>query len=352
MMSRRPGVLKRRRVAMAVVGFFLLVIVGVALALYAKSFVFPSKELVVRVDDVEYTRGDMVTLMRSQQAQAEMLGFPYRVGEEVFRALQGMVESEVLVQAAPRLGITVSEEEVDNVIRGLFSARLTSDEEDEGQLEREFQERYKQYLNEVQLSKSEDRTLVRRSLLREKVKQHIGDSVPTVVEQVHLYRLVVAPTDEIDIIQGKYVDAADISKDPEDLAQAFKEIVREFSRDDPETVRKGGDLGWVPEGIFHEYDFAFFDLEPGELSKPTPNINDTDVLFFFMVSEIDEAREVEPRNLDALKSRALQEWLNEERNSHDIFAEFNSDIYAWVIEQMRLTIKVTPTPEPASPFGS
>jgi len=356
--TRDPGKRRKQKITFAVIGFFVLVLIGVGLAFYSTTFVFPSREVLIRVDDVEYSRGDMVKYMRSQKAQAELLGIPYKIGEEVFRALQDMVETEILVQAAPGLGITVTDEEVDNVLRGIFSSRLAGSEDDPKQLEREFQERYKQYLNEIQLSKSEDRKLVERSLLREKVRQHIGESVPTVTEQVHLFRLVMQPTDEIDIMQIKYEDFKDdpdvlafATTTPAILAGAFMRVTREFSRDDSETVRRGGDLGWVPRGVYKEYDHTIFGLEPGKLSMPTPSIDDPDQIFFFMVSEVSDARELEPADLSTLKSNALQDWINDQRSEHEVYAVFNSDIYAWVIEQMRLTIKTTPTPAPASPFG-
>lgn len=357
-LTRSPGKLRKQKITFAIIGFFVLVLIGVGLAFYSTTFVFPSREVLIRVDDVEYSRGDMVKYMRSQQAQSELFGLPYRIGEEVFRVLQDMVETEILVQAAPDLGITVTDDEIDNLLRGLFASQLTGSDDNPKQLEREFQERYKQYLNEVQLSESEDRKLMERSLLREKVRQHIGESVPTVAEQVHLFRLVMQPTDEIDIMTIKFEDfkndpdvLAVATTTPAILAEAFKRVTREFSRDDSETVRRGGDLGWAPRGVHKEYDYTIFSLEPGKLSGPTPSIDDTDQIFFFMVTEVSDARELEPEDLSTLKSNALQDWINDQRAEHDVYAVFNSEIYAWVIEQMRLTIKTTPTPAPASPFG-
>ena len=116
-------------------------------------------------------------------------------------------------------------------------------------------------------------------------------------------------------------------------------------------VRLGGDLGWVPRGIYEDYDNRIFDLELGVVSEPIPNIDDPKQMFFFMVSERDVAREVDPGNLNTLKTRALQDWVNGERENHDIYAVFNSEIYDWVLKQLRLTARATPTPDPnANPF--
>ena len=138
--------------------------------------------------------------------------------------------------------------------------------------------------------------------------------------------------------------------DPESLRLSFKDLVREFSRDDREAVRQGGDLGWSPRGIYREYDDLIFELEVGQLSQQVPNFDNPQEIFFFMVSEVQGDRPLEPEDLDVLKTRALSEWLNEERPNHEVFAELNSDIYAWLIEQLKLTTTITPTPAP-NPLG-
>ena len=351
-LSQRPREQKRQRIALGFIIFFLLVIAGFAVTFYAKVFVLPGRQLVVKVDDVKYTRGDMAKLLQARQRQHELIGFEFKTGEEVFKALQIIVENEIISQSAPRFGITVTEEEVDFEIKLLFLLAPGADQEKllSSQAEREYQERYREYLNTLQLSESEFRETLRKQRLREKFRQFIGENVPTVVEQVHLHRLVVSQTDEIDIMQVKFKDAVGVDTDPEHLQEAFKQIAREFSRDDREIIRKGGDLNWVPRGIFTKYDYNFFDLEVGELSEPTPNIDNTEEIFFYMISERSEAREISPADREILKTNALQDWLNDERSNHDVFAEFTSDIYHWLIEELQLTRSTTPTPRP-NPLG-
>ena len=69
-----------------------------------------------------------------------------------------------------------------------------------------------------------------------------------------------------------------------------------------------------------------------------------------MVSEIDELRELERANHEALKTRALERWINEQRREHDVYAVFNSDIYAWMIQQLGISTAITPSPQPTNPF--
>ena len=350
-MARRREDRGARRVAIGVISFLVVLVLGLLVSGYVVVFVRPPSELAIRVNDVSYSRGDMVKLLRVRQRGAEFLGGQFNAGSDVFRALNLMLENEIIVQSAPLLGISVSEADVDLEIKSLLSSSPVGKTED--QLEKEFRERYGSYLNAIQISEAEHQDLVRRSLLRERLRQYIGESVPSVTEQAHVYRLVVAPGDELGVIRTRYEDAKGVSSDPITLARAFKEIVREFSRDGPEIVRRGGDMGWMPEGgVLKDHDDIYFDLPVGELSESTSDIDTPQGrLLLFMVSERQDARPVDPQNLEALKTGALQDWLNKERQNHDTYAVFDSDIYDWMIRQLRLTTTRTPEPQQRSPFG-
>ena len=349
MARRRPHDEKRRRVAIAATALFLFLLAGTVIAIYVVTFVRPPGELVIRVNDVSYSRGDMVRLLRVRQRSTEFLGGQFNSGTDIFRALQILLENEIIAQAAPRLGVSVSEAEVDADIRALLAASPVGKTEE--QLALEFRERYRSYLNTVQLSEDEHRDMVRRGILRDKMRQFVGESVPAVAEQVHLYRLVVSPEDELDVIRNKYNTAKGFSKEPEVLREAFKGVVREFSRDDPELVRRGGDLGWMPKGVLNDYDNVFFDLPFGDLSADTSDRDVPRQRFIFMVSERQEGRQLDPADQEVLKTRALQDWLNNERINHEVYSVFNSDVYSWMIEQLGLTTTRTPEPQQASPFG-
>ena len=344
---------KRRRIGLAVIGLMLLAIAGIVIAGYALIFVLPSREVVVRVNDVTYTRGDMVKLLRVSQKGMEFLGGQFNATNDIFQTLQLFVENEIISQSAPSLGITVSEAEIQAQIRDVFTPRgALSGGMDPAQVEREFQERYSGYLNAIQYSEEEYYQLTRRSIVREKTRQFIGESVPTFAEQVRLQQIIVAPTDEIDIMQVKLQDALRDATDPEQIREGVKGIVREFSRDSQEMVRLGGDLGWLPRGILKDHEYAFFDLEVGELSEVSTSVQDQQTLYFFIVSERAEARELDPEDLDALKTAALQTWINEQRAKFDVYSNFDSEIYAWMLEQLGLSAAPQEEEEPQQPLGS
>lgn len=352
--NRIRQIQRRRRVAFGVIGLLLLVVVGILFAGYVIIFVRPPQERVVSVNDVTYTRGDMVKMLRIRQRLLEDTGQRIDTSSDIFQALQLIVENEIISQSAPSLGITVSDEEVDQQIQAtiIFQAGGQLAGKSEEQLDREFKELYSNFLNASQITEDEHRDIVRRSLLREKVRQYVGDTVPSVAPQYHVYRLAVGQEDEIDIMIGKYEDYVKNSSDPLLLHEAFKAITREFSREAPELVRRGGELGWLPLGVLNDgdYDNVFTTIEVGKLSDPIPNRDQRQQAFIFMVSEFDELRELAPAHHEELKTRALERWVNEQRREHDVYAVFNSDIYAWMIQQLGISTAITPSPQPANPL--
>ena len=350
--SRIRQIQRRRRVAFGVIGLMLLAVVGILFAGYVFIFVRPPQERVVSVNDVTYTRGDMVKMLRIRQRLLEDSGQRLDTSSDIFQALQLIVENEIIAQSAPSIGITASDEEVDAQIQAtiIFQAGGQLAGKSDEQIDREFKELYSNFLNASQISEDEHRDIVRRTLLREKVRQYVGESVPAVAKQYHVYRLAVSHEDEIDIMFTKYNDYVKNSLDPLLLHEAFKAITREFSRESPELVRRGGEIGWVPIGVLEDYDDVIANVEVGKLSDPIPNRDQRQQAFIFMVSEIDELRELERVNHEALKTRALERWINEQRREHDVYAVFNSDIYAWMIQQLGISTAITPSPQPANPF--
>ncbi len=346
--AQGPILQKRHRLLVSVLGLSVLLIAAIFVVGYIVIFVVPNRELAVRVGDVEYNRGDLVELIRIKQTSAQFTGETFNASSGVFETLQRIVENEIILQSAPSEGITVLDEEVDNQIESTMRpSDMLSAGKSEEQITRETEEKYLSYLNTIQIDEETHRALIKRTLLREKFRHYIGDSVPSVAEQVHLYRLVIPPASEIDIIMIKFQDAVKRATGPEDLRGAYFRIVREFSVDLPETVRRGGDLGWIAKGVLPEYEFQFFDLNPGELSQPMPDPERQGHLVFFMVAERAPAKELAPAVRDKLKTKALQDWVNDQRQKHDVYAVFNSEVYAWIIQQLKLTsTQPTPTPDP------
>ena len=196
----------------------------------------------MRVNDTSYSRGDLVKALRVRQEGARFFGLDFQPSQEIFEALQLFVEDEILTQVAAKYGITVLDDEIDRQIESLFL--IGEPGLDPEALRRDFDERYRSYLNAVRLSEGEHREITRRSILRAKFREFIGEQVSRFSEQVHFHRIVMPVGSEVDIMLVKLKDGLAEATTPEQRQQVWKEIVREFSIDDPETVRLGGDRGW------------------------------------------------------------------------------------------------------------
>ena len=342
-----PNLKKKNRLVFLSLGFSCSIILIIILVGFVLVFVLPPRHLVVSINDVKYTRGDLVETVRVNKTTEIFLGPNVDQGSTIFDTLQKIVENEIISQSAPLYGISVTNSEIDNIIE--YVMKSTEDQNSgktEQQIQLETRERYLRYLNQVQVDEESHKEQLRKALLREKMKQWSGETVPYVAEQVHLFRMVIPLSGEYEIMQTNYNDAVKNAVTSEDYEKAFKYIAREFSEDAPVIIRQGGDMGWIPRGVI-EYERDFFDLDIGELSPPIKNKDNPSTMIFFMVSDKETAAELDESMREKLKTNALQKWVNKERSRHDIFAEFNSDVYAWVGDQLRLNDRSpTPTPNP------
>jgi hypothetical protein len=339
----------RQRLKLMAIGLALLVIAGILTAGFVIAFVLPPRQALVKVNDITYSRGDLVDALRAQQAQSRLFDLEFQASQEIFSALQLFVEDEILSQVAAKYGISVEDEEIDRLIESdLLATDLRLDPET---LRVNFEELYGQRLNELQVSKTDHRMLTGRSILRAKFREFVGEQVPRIAEQVHYHRIVMTVGTEVDIMLVKLKDGLAEATTPEERQVVWRNVTREFSLDEPEVVRLGGDIGWLPLGSSDVYAETILSLEIGKVSAPITDIESPKVVLFFMVSEVDAARELAEADLEDMKSRALQDWINIERDNHIIDATFDSVIYTWMLEQLSQSAIATPT-VPANPFAN
>ena len=335
--SRRPSDSRRRLITVGLISLLSAALLSVLGVGYLVEFVLPPRQVVVRVGEVEYTRGDVVKLLRARQATVELLGGRLDGRSEVIAAMLTLVENEIISQSAHRFGVIVSDREVEEEVRRSFLGLPDAG----GEVTRGSRERYRALLNRVQLSEEEHFQQVRRAILRERFRQSIGESVPRVAEQVRVHRIAMRPDDEIGVMRARLRELLEGAAGPEAVSQAASRIAREFSRDSPELVARGGDLGWVPRGVYPEHEASFFDLRMGELSRPVQAREAPGSVYFYVVVERAVAGEIVDGHREALKTRALQEWLDRQRERSEVYTAFDSEVYGWMVEQLRLTAELS-----------
>ena len=315
---------------------------------YFQNYVFPPRELALRVAGMEYSRGDVVNFIRFNQRMSENLGVPFEVGNSLFDALQTLQENELAFQLAARYGIAVSSEEVDdrlNTILG-FVAKTVAERESQ-EYKDNIEEAKRQFINRIEMDESVFRDFIRKSMFKERLREVVAEEIPRVQAQVHLYEIILFDRDpevrraiERDLVTG----------------DAIENVILEHSQD-PNVRRDLGDRGWFPFGVTPEIDYLLFGLDGegnrllpiGQLSEPR-YVEDSDWWSYMLVAEAQDAREVNEDNFEALTTRGMTIFFNEERKNFDLHMVLDSAIFDWVNAQIRLSA-LLPTPTPV-PYGA
>ena len=300
---------------------------------YWSNFVAPPRSVVLQIDDKNYTLGYITKYIKGLHE----LGVKPDLSVEPFRVMQMLEENELIRIGSAKRGLNINVEDLDKEIRSRIigrSPQLANVPED--QLDREFEEHYRQYLDASNLSESEHRELTNTSLLRDKLKEVLGEEVPSVGEQVNVSWIVVSADDP-----QKINDVDQLIRNGED----FGFLAEEYSLDRDSAV-KAGEIGWLPQGSYPHLDEVLFSLDIGEISEP---ISFSDITYFIRINNKDMARAIEPEMRDRLKEASLRIWLREERQNHRIEMCFGGGSaggtcdwqYDWLVKHIREAKRVT-----------
>ena len=219
------------------------------------------------------TMGDDETIM--QYLQSSLQQYQSQLQPEIHgpMVVNNMIDDALIRQEAEKLGITVSDAEVDAYIEKMFgySPEGSANTEPLGlgdtaptptvYTEDAFREDYQNLLDKYQqtigLSETQFRTIIASLVLREKVFDEITKDVPNEEEQVWARHILVETEEEAQDVLARLESGED-----------FAALAQEVSIDTG-TASDGGDLGWFGRGrMVPEFEEAAFALEPGEISQP------------------------------------------------------------------------------------
>ena len=298
---------RKRRQRFIIIGIVVVVILAIFIPVYYINYIAPFTRTIISVDGIEVSMGDFLDRTRFE-------------GSDPLTMLETLTNELVIEIMAPQYGIEVTDEDIDQGLRDLASGG-TGDISDV-----EFEEWYRQQLNNSSVSESLYREVLYINLLSSQLHVYLAERVPTVAEQVHLHVIVVLEYEEAQ-------DAAARLEADEDFAT----VAQEMSID--ATAEDGGDMGWVPPVVLSNYQSLVEALDIGEVSAIIPYYTETDstepgYYYIFMVSEKDSSRELDDTNLAVFQVLALDFWLDEEIPKHEITYNFDSEIYAWLTWQL------------------
>lgn len=369
--------LQVRYLTYGTVGLLVVVAILVGYALINAYFIVPNKPVAI-VDGVEITTKDYQTRVKFERYQMinqmintanMMFSFgsdpdtqayfesslqqmrfqltPQIHGQTV---LDTMIEDELILQEADRLGLTVSDEEIDKFIAEAFgyypdgtptpfptseplpTPTFTSEQltlvpstEEEGEstdteitpteipptatpyTEDAFQEDYKNSMNAYKqstgISEKDFRKIIGMGILREKVFEEVTKDVPAEEAQVWARHILVETEEEANEVISRL-----------DAGEDFAELAQELSLDTGSGAN-GGDLGWFGYGqMVGPFETAAFALKDGEISIPIQTQFGWHVIqkLGFEVKPADEVTH------NQLKQTYFDQWLEDQRNSSKI----------------------------------
>ena len=334
--NQRSDERKRQRIAMTVGTILIMAIVAIVAVGYYREFYNPPRVTAGAIRGVEFSMGDLVERIRVIQGINRYQGGKVDLSVVPFEYLQGLLNSEILRQAAPSIGIYVTKENVDEVIKGRFYPIAPAGQEtDPGQLDLEFESNYQNFLTQVNLSDGVYRRIVEEGLQRQQLALFLARDIPESMEQVEIewIRLEFDGPVQADEVKARL--------EAEDFQQVAAEVNASAGFADTD-----GYVGWVPEGAFPDFDKMLFStdersalLEVGDISDP--QFTGEDGIFIIHKLSGLEERELSPLMRYKLTMEMVEGWQETQltQGSHDGWLEinFDSDRYAWVADQVRLT---------------
>jgi len=347
MVAEKQQIQVKSRPFIMVAIVLLLALLAVPVYAYFQNYVLPPRELALRVEGTEYSRGDVVNFIRFNQRMSENLGVPFEIGSSLFEALQTMQENELAFQLAPQNGITVSAEEVDDrldLILGFVAATVA--ERDSREYKDNIEEAKRQFIHQIGIDEDVFRDFIKKTMFKERLRVVVAEEIPRVQMQVHVYEIIKIRRDPDDAraIQRDLISGAPIES-----------IVLEHS-EDPNVRRNTGERGWFPFGVLTDVDPLLFGLD-GDGVRLLPVRTPSDARFdqeqnwysYIIIEEVNDAREIDDSNFDQLTTRGMTIYFNEQRVNFDVHMVLDSDIFDWVNTQVRLSALIpTPTPSPSA----
>jgi hypothetical protein len=312
------------------------------------NYVGAWSQRVAQVNDTSINMSHFVKMLRLYRTTEPAIVDPW----EVLRVIE---ENELIRQEATGLGLTVSPEDVTAEIARSFAALLenieilepdsvtvvvgndssantgngTSDidiigpaptpTEDPSSSPEEIGDSYRLRLERLRLSDAEYRRVVETSLLSEALRENFArERTPEEAEHVYLHMLPLsteeAANDVLDRLEG---------------GEDFAALAGELSIVE-EIKEAGGDVGWVPRGVFVQMDQVAFGLPVGNVSDPIPT---SEGYYLLKVSGKSESMPVIDEYRSLLGDGVFVDWLQEQRQANVVEYLSQSNI-EWALDHV------------------
>ena len=328
---------RHQRMALAIGGGLILVIVAVLSFGVFEEFYKPPRAWAGSVRNVEFTMGDLVKRIRVLQGVSGQVN----LGIVPFEYLSNLLDAEVLRQASPGLGITLTDEDIDEALRSQFYQQAEAGQQvDPGQLDQEYAARYQIYLERTNLTDKDYRIIVEERLALGWLSLLLGQQIADPQEQVEVEWIRF--DQESGIVAEEVV--ARLALQEFAIVASDVSVTQGFA--DP-----NGYVGWIPRGAFPDLDSVLYGdedkgippLAVGGISDP---IFTVDGLYIIRKLSSLEAHDIDANMRAKLNVELVTDWQQQQRKNGAeekwLKMNFNSKWYAWVTDQIRISAPNVP----------
>jgi parvulin-like peptidyl-prolyl isomerase len=221
--SKNPDRLGRRGwlVTLAIYVIVVVLIIGIP---YYRNVLAPRHRTILQVGDTFYTTQDLIKRLRLNPPESGTDQL-----ESATRLLQEMMNLELIRQEALKQKIVITEQALNREIQRRVMAPAAGEEK--------FEDRYKAMLRRIGLKEKEYRAWVELDIYRGLLFQNFLEKMPRKAEQIHLLAIITAAGNKAESVRTRLQKGED-----------FNRLAVEASMD-PESARKGGEIGWIPKGV-------------------------------------------------------------------------------------------------------
>ena len=329
----------------------MVLVLGIVVFGFYNEFYKPPRVWAGSVRDQEFKMGDLVERIRVLQG----LSGKVDLSTVPFEYLRNLINAEVLRQAAPGLGFSLTDDDVNQVLRAQFYPQVPEGQQSNpGQLEEEFQNSYNIFLARTSLTDAEFRVIVKEQLALQQLGMMLGRTIPETAPHVEVewIRADIDGRSDVAAVRRRLGDEQGVGG--ENFAKVASEVGTSAGFADQQ-----GYVGWVPKGAFPDLDDALFgdderDRPPlaiGEISGP---LFTQDGVYIARILSGPEDREFTFQMHNKLNGELVTKWQNDEQakgaDEGWLRMNFNSSLYSWVADQVALSApRVAPEQQGAPP---
>ena len=346
---------RRKRFLLIFISVFLLTIGGIVTSAWYLNFYLPPRVQSAVVNETEFDQGDLVKRVRMIQAATgysetnitltDVLRILYNPDLDVSAGPfnLGMVQLELLIQASDEFDVDISDSEIDTFVSNVFGADVPPGQETtQDQLDREFQERYRSYLNFNRITEDEFRRLALEQLTFLEMVHVMDENIAEEIEHVDVswIRVPLLP-DPIAASTDTFEDVTAVRERA--LIEGFASVASDYSENFVYALNNGS-VGWIPKGAFPDLDPWLFGTEelPGmEFGELSEGIQSGDHFVIARVNDGPKVMEVGARWRSKLREQLLESWVEDrfEKGTSEgwVAINFDSSLYEWTVEQLMQT---------------